>query len=175
MMGARPINDIAVTFDIDGFGFISTRKDTLTRNEFKELLDLSEWNSKVLVLFNINLRNVDLSNMEINFVNFINGDFTNTSFNGSSLKCVLFDRSFMFKSTFSESELMHVVFSKSNVSHAMMNGIELSDVRFVEGTNMFGITTDSNGLDHLLRSDCRDTIHAEITSIDIGLKLIKGN
>ena len=170
---AQPLNDVAVAFSLDGFKFLSTQKNELTRNEFNELLDLSKWHRRTLILCNTSLVGVDLSDLEINFVNFINVDFTNTKFNRSALKCISFEHSFMFKSEFNESKLQDVIISRSNMSHSSMVGIELINVQFKLETNLFGIQTDIKGAQHLIRCGRSGTIHQEIKLIDSGMRFIR--
>ena len=170
---AQQLNDVAVVFSHSGFQFLSTQKNELTRNEFRELLDLSKWHERTLVLCNTSLINVDLSDLEINFVNFVNVDLTSAKFNRSSLTCVSFECAFMFKSEFNESQWHHVIVSKSNMSHSIMREIELSDVQFKFGTNLYGIKTNYNGAEQLLRCNRNDTIHQDITIMDSGLRLIR--
>ncbi len=170
---AQRLNEVAVAFSLDGFKFLSTQKNELTRNEFNELLDMSKWHVRTLVLCNTNLSNIDLSDLDINFINFINVDLTNAKLNRSSLKCVSFENSFMFKSEFNNSIWQHVIVSKSNMSHASMEGIKLNDVQFRGGTNLFGIKTDIDGASQLLRCDRNGIIHQDITVVGSNLKIIR--
>lgn len=160
---AQRLNDIAVSFSKDGVDFISTQKNSLTREEFTELLDISRWHmTRTLILCNTNLSSTNLSGLDIRNVSFLNVDFQKTKFVGSSFNFVSFENAFMFNSNFSESKWKHVIVSKSNMSHSKMDGIKMSNVKLLGGTNMFGIKTDIEGIMHILRCDRKDTIHMEI-------------